>query len=213
MSSESVQQYAANLQEVLAENHQEALEPAVAEGFGLYLELLLKWNARTNLTAVRSVEGILERHFLESISAARQLPEGITTLLDLGSGAGFPGIPMALCRPELSVTLAESQGKKAAFLQEVVRQLGLKVKVHGRRAEELTTSFDCVTLRAVDKMHLAASVAYSLVTPAGWVAPLTSASEVDSLKAALPADCSWQAPLILAGGEQRVLLLGRKPSA
>jgi len=213
MSSELSRQYAADLTKILAANDQKALEPHVAEGFGLYLELLLKWNARTNLTAIRSVEGILERHFLESISAARQLPANIGTLLDLGSGAGFPGLPIALCRPDISVTLAESQGKKASFLLEVVRQLGLRVKVHGCRAEELSTSFDCVTLRAVDKMHLAASVAYSLVKPGGWIAPLTSSGDVEALKAALPADCSWNPPLSLVGSEQRVLLLGKKMSS
>ena len=88
----------------------------------------------------------LSRHFVESIACARALPEGISTLLDFGSGGGFPGIPIALCRPEIAVTLAESQGKKAAFLQEAVRVLGSQAKVHAGRAELLTTQFDCVTL-------------------------------------------------------------------
>ena len=77
------------------------------------------------LTAIRDEEGILTRHFVESIVCARALPAGIATLLDVGSGAGFPGIPIALCRSEIAVTLAESQGKKAAFLQEAVRVLGV----------------------------------------------------------------------------------------
>src|ERR1700728_2858710 len=84
-----------------------------------YLDLLLKWNARTNLTAVRDPQEIVRRHFGESLFAGRHVGTP-ATLLDLGSGAGFPGIPIALLRPEIAVTLAESQHKKAAFLREVV---------------------------------------------------------------------------------------------
>src|ERR1700751_4989766 len=86
-----------------------------------YVALIIRWNARTNLTSVRDEEGILSRHFVESIACAQALPAGISTLLDFGSGAGFPGIPIAICRPEIAVTLAESQGKKAAFLLEANR--------------------------------------------------------------------------------------------
>ena len=135
----------------------------------MYLGLLLRWNARVNLTAVRDAEGILSRHFVESIACARALPDGIVTLLDFGSGAGFPGIPIALCRPEMTVTLAESQGKKAAFLQEAVRVLGGSAVVQSRRAELLTHPFDCVTLRAVDRMEAAVSAASRLVGPEGWL--------------------------------------------
>ena len=84
--------------------------PADAKLIGLlelYLALLVRWNARLNLTAVRDQAGILSRHFVESIICARQLPAGVETLLDFGSGAGFPGIPIALCHPEIAVTLAE----------------------------------------------------------------------------------------------------------
>src|SRR6185369_12464 len=127
----------------------EGLDGQVSARFGTYLELILRWNARTNLTAVRDPEGIIQRHFLESIACARMLPVGIATLLDFGSGAGLPGIPIALCRPEIAVTLAESQGKKAAFLREAVRGLELNPAVFAGRAESLPTQFDCVTLRAV----------------------------------------------------------------
>src|SRR5271163_2621037 len=76
------------------------------EQLGAYLELLLKWNARTNLTAIREPAEMVRRHFGESLFAARHLPE-CQTLLDFGSGAGFPGVPMQLWRPGLAVTLAE----------------------------------------------------------------------------------------------------------
>src|ERR1700733_10166220 len=87
----------------------------------LYLDLLLKWNARTNLTAVRDPEEIVTRHFGASLFAARVLSPHLligSTLLDFGSGAGFPGLPIQLFRPDFHVTLAESQNKKASFLRE-----------------------------------------------------------------------------------------------
>jgi 16S rRNA (guanine527-N7)-methyltransferase len=118
-----------------------------------YLALLLKWNAKTNLTAIRTPEEIVRRHFGESLFAGIHLGP-CARLLDLGSGAGFPGIPIQLLRPDLAVTLAESQGKKAAFLREVVRELGLKTEVWAARAESMPASrrFEAVTLRAVDDM-------------------------------------------------------------
>ncbi len=143
------------LDSLLAAAGLEPLTPEVRSKFDHYLALILRWNARMNLTAVRDPQEILSRHFLESIACARKLPEGIGSLLDFGSGAGFPGIPIALCRPEILVTLAESQSKKAAFLREAVRTLGLNSEVFGGRAEELTAQFDCATLRAVDRMELA----------------------------------------------------------
>jgi 16S rRNA (guanine527-N7)-methyltransferase len=127
----------------------------------LYLDLLLKWNARTNLTAIRDPEEIVRRHFGESLFAASHLDPATTTLLDLGSGAGFPGLPIALLRPEITVTLAESQNKKATFLREVVRTLGLPVEIWAARAESLPESrqFHTVTLRAVDNMAAAIAAA------------------------------------------------------
>jgi 16S rRNA (guanine527-N7)-methyltransferase len=121
-----------------------------------YLDLLLKWNARTNLTAIRDPEEIVRRHFGESLFLARHL-EDTATLLDFGSGAGFPGIPAQLLLPTLCVTLAESQQKKAAFLREVVRTLNLPTQVWAARIESMPPSsqFDAVALRAVDKMHVA----------------------------------------------------------
>src|SRR3954453_5651404 len=112
---------AGRLNELLVSAGLPALTPSLAQQFQTYLELLLRWNARLNLTAIRDQEGILSRHFVESIACTQAIPPGVATLLDFGSGAGFPGIPIALCRPEIAVTLAESQGKKTAFLQEVLR--------------------------------------------------------------------------------------------
>ena len=148
---------------LLAEAGLAPLDAVQADRFDSYYSLFVRWNDRINLTSIRDEEGILSRHFVESIACARALPCGIATLLDFGSGGGFPGIPIALCRPEIAVTLAESQGKKAAFLQEAVRVLGLSAKVFAQRAELLETNFDCVTLRAVDKMAEAVKAAARLV--------------------------------------------------
>ena len=125
--------------------------------FQIYLELLLRWNLRVNLTAVREPEQIIQRHFVECAFAAQHLPRDIATLLDYGSGAGLPGIPIAICRPGDSGDLAEAQGKKAAFLREALRVLGLDGEVFDGRVETMPQScqFDAVTMRAVEKMELA----------------------------------------------------------
>src|SRR2546423_4621034 len=98
-----------------------------------YLDLLLKWNAKINLTAIRDPEQIVQRHFGESLFAAREIADRFRssgdlhgrTLLDVGSGAGFPGIPIKTWLPELHVTLVEARQKKATFLREVARSLAL----------------------------------------------------------------------------------------
>jgi 16S rRNA (guanine527-N7)-methyltransferase len=188
----------------------ERLDADLAGRFESYLSLILRWNARVNLTAIRDEEGILSRHFFESIACARALPAGITTLLDFGSGAGFPGIPIALCRPEIAVTLAESQAKKAAFLNEAVRVLGIGAKVHSGRAEALRSEFDCVTMRAVDKMEAAVESAARLVRPGGWLALMITRAQLEPMKAAAGAEFCWTDPVEMAGGGERLIALGKR---
>ncbi len=145
-----------------------------------YLDLLLKWNARTNLTAIRDPEEIVRRHFGESLFAARHLAPHLApdtpTLLDFGSGAGFPGLPIALLRPEIAVTLAESQNKKATFLREAVRTLNLSTEVWSQRVEAMPSArhFHTVTLRAVDDFKTALPAAIPRVTPGGQLVLLTT---------------------------------------
>jgi len=208
--SESSGDAGSRLNVLLQEAGLPGLEAALAARFAEYLALLIRWNTRVNLTAIRDEEGILSRHFVESIGCARALPAGISTLLDFGSGGGFPGIPIALCRPEIAVTLAESQGKKAAFLQEAVRVLGLSTRVHSQRAELLRSHFDCVTLRAVDKMHEAVSAASQLVAEGGWLAPMTTSSELAGVKTAAGGDFAWSTPVGLPGGDDRVVAMGQR---
>ncbi len=132
----------------------------------LYLDLLLKWNARTNLTAVRHPEEIVRRHFGESLFAARHLAPETQTLLDFGSGAGFPGVPIALFHPDITVTLAESQNKKAVFLREAIRTLNIPAEVWSNRVEAMPEArrFDAVALRAVDNMTSAIAAAQPRAT-------------------------------------------------
>ncbi len=198
------------LNEVLAEHGFDALETIVAECFASYLTLLRHWNARMNLSAIRDEDGILRRHFVESIACARALSSEIKTVLDYGAGAGFPGIPIALCRPEIAVTLAESQNKKAAFLSEAIRVLGIDAKVHSGRAETLDTVFDCVTLRAVDKMEAAVQAAARLVRPGGWLVLMTTGKELAVLKAVAGEEFAWLDDVPLPGGQDRILAMGTR---
>lgn len=148
----------------------EMLIPALST----YLDLLLRWNERTNLTAIRNPEQIVQRHFGESLFAARvlacKLNDG-STVLDIGSGAGFPGMLIQLFLKRLKVTLAESQGKKSAFLREVVREMGVKAEVWQARAQDLPASrlFHAVTMRAVDKPQQAVAEGYKRLTPGGYM--------------------------------------------
>jgi 16S rRNA (guanine527-N7)-methyltransferase len=147
-----------------------------------YLDLLLKWNARTNLTAIRNPEEIVRRHFGESLFAARHLNPNTSTLLDFGSGAGFPGLPIALLRPDIQVTLAESQNKKATFLREAIRNLTLTTEVWSNRVEAMPASqrFDVVALRAVDNMDTALPAAIARITPGGQLTLLTTTADAPS---------------------------------
>ena len=136
-------------------------------------------------------------------------PREIGTLLDFGSGAGFPGIPIAICRPEIKVTLAESQQKKAAFLEEAVRLLGISSEVFGRRVETMpeTRGFDAVALRAVDKMQRALSVARPR---ASKFLVLITTEQARKIHESLVKDFVWQEPVPLPYGIQSILLLGAR---
>lgn len=186
------------------------LDGACASRFDAYLSLFVRWNSRTNLSAVREPDEILARHFVESIACARALPSGIATLLDFGTGGGLPGIPIALCRPEILVTLAESQSKKTAFLQEAVRTLGISSKVFTGRAETLNECFNCVTLRAVDKMADAVRAAAKLVIEGGWLVLMTTRGDADKLRGVAGNEFIWDQGSPLPGGSERILVIGRR---
>ncbi len=151
----------------------------------IYLGTLLHWNARINLTAIRDPEEIVTRHFGESLFAARHLfPEMRSTahVIDVGSGAGFPGLPIKLWARDIRLTLIESNHKKATFLREVIRTLELEnAEVFAGRAETCSSSGDVVILRAVEHFGSALPMAISLVKPEGRVALLRSKSQNETV--------------------------------
>ncbi len=183
-----------------------SLAPGVPEQFSAYFDLLQRWNAKLNLTAIRDPEDALRRHFVECIFCAQKLPAGIEILLDYGSGGGFPGIPIALCRPEIRVTLAESQGKKASFLREAVRLLNLNAEVHGGRVEDMEPGrrFDAVAMRAVDKMQEALDSGAERVADSGWLTLLVSLGGIE-----LPAGFQGGS-VAIPGSETGLLVLAAK---
>src|SRR5579859_935229 len=130
-----------------------ALDSKQIEQIQQYTAILLRWNAKTNLTAIHDPLEILYRHFCESMFGAAVIPAEKCRLADVGSGGGFPGLPMKILRPELDLYLIESNIKKATFLTEVVRELGLNgVRVLVSRYEELSEEvapLDVICSRAV----------------------------------------------------------------
>ena len=190
------------------------LLPQMCEQLQLYLDLLLRWNARINLTAVRDPEQIVTRHFGESLFAAGILfahPHSRGSLADVGSGAGFPGIPMKLFAPELELTLIESHNKKASFLREVIRALELdRCEVFSGRAEQWREAADMVTLRAVEQFECALAVAADLVTADGRLCLLIGAGQVPAGRHILGADWIFQEPVAVPLSISRVVLIGSR---
>ena len=143
-----------------------------AEQILAYLQLLLRWNQKINLTAIRTPEECVTRHFGESLFIARHL-ELRGNLLDIGSGAGFPGLALKIAFPQLAVTLLEPVAKKRAFLKEAARACGFgPVEVRGERLEDWAgatpaPAFDCATMRAVGKLDVLVPLAAHCLKPGG----------------------------------------------
>jgi len=145
-----------------------------------YLDLLIRWNKAYNLTAVRDPAEMVTRHLLDSLAVLPYLRA--ETLADLGSGAGLPGIPLAIARPGLKVTLVDSNGKKARFLREATRSLPLPTaRVEQARVEELEGTFDCITARAFASLgDMLAWGGHALTAKGVWLA-LKGQLEADEL--------------------------------
>ena len=199
-----------------------------------YIDLLQRWNSRINLTAIRTPQEIVTRHFGESLFAARCLflnssassaPSALKAVevADIGSGPGFPGIPIKLWAPDIHLTLIESNHKKAAFLREVARALTLtNVNVQTARAEDLAQSrqdaatppaFDVVTLRAVERFDAILSVAGSLVAPRGRLALLISSAQALSGRLSMPDlahPFAWSNPFAIPLSKSRMVVIGTR---
>jgi len=154
-----------------------------------------------NLTAIRTLDEAVVRHYAESVFLAKQLEHG-STVLDVGSGAGFPGFPMAIVRPEWTVTLVESNQRKATFLREASRELP-NVRLVAGRAEDLEGEWHWIVSRAVrptDVVNVASRHGQG-------IALLISADDA----ARIPGPIRWREPIRLPWGERRVALLGDVP--
>jgi 16S rRNA (guanine527-N7)-methyltransferase len=183
----------------------------------MYVDMLLRWNRRINLTAIRDPEEIVTRHFGESLFTARHLfphheVAQAATVADVGSGAGFPGIPIKLWAPDISLTLIESHQKKATFLREVARALTLtNINIQDVRAESIShAAFDVVTLRAVERFDAVLPAAAALLKPQGRLALLIGTAQLGRAHSILP-DHQFLAPIPIPLSEAKILLLSHAP--
>ncbi|GAA4856125.1 16S rRNA (guanine(527)-N(7))-methyltransferase RsmG [Luteimonas vadosa] len=166
--------------------HALGLDAALATPLLAYLSLLLRWNRTYNLTAIRDPREMVGKHLLDALSMHPHLT-GIASLADLGSGAGIPGIPLAIACPALQVTLVESNGKKARFLREAVRALPLaNAQVAESRAEgfDAPGGYDAITARALATLADLVALGGHLLKPAGRLLAMKGAiphAEIDQL--------------------------------
>jgi 16S rRNA (guanine527-N7)-methyltransferase len=157
--------------------------------FLAYLKELKEWNQKVNLTSLKEDEPIIVRHFIDSLSLVPYLPKK-GSLLDLGSGAGFPGIPVKIVRPSLKVTLLEATRKKVSFQRHLIRTLGLsQIHVTQGRAERLKTgsaltlSFDIVTSRALSRLEKFLVLGEPFVKKGGYLVAMKGRQAEEELKA------------------------------
>jgi 16S rRNA (guanine527-N7)-methyltransferase len=163
-----------------------------------HYSLMLRWNAKVNLTTITGLEEAVERHYCESLFLGAHLPAGALRIVDVGSGPGFPGFPVAILRPDCDVTLVESHRRKAVFLSESARRHS-NIKVVAERAEKVQERFDHAISRAVSYEDLLA-----VLKDLASNADLLTGVEVP------PADLGfqWRNPIPLPWGKQRFLRIG-----
>ncbi len=184
-----------------------------------YLELLLKWNAKINLTAVRSGEECVTRHFGESLYLAT-VRELSGMLLDIGSGAGFPGLALKIAIPKLAEVLLEPVGKKRAFLKEVVRACGMEsVEVRSERLDEFAgqhpanqgySAFDVATSRAMGKLEELIPQAGRCLKPKGNLYLWLSHQQGQALRGTCPETFEWAEAIAIPGVERHEIWCGSR---
>src|SRR5688500_16264394 len=191
-------------------------DTALATPLLAYLALLDRWNRTYNLTAIRDPRDMVAKHLLDSL-AMQPYVRDVATLADLGTGPGLPGIPLAIAVPSLQVTLVESNGKKARFLREAVRTLGLdNARVAESRAEALDqpAAYDALTARALDVLAGIIDVGGHLLKPGGRLLAMKGVRPEDEI-ALLPAGWTVEAvhPLTVPGlvGERHLVVVRRSP--
>lgn len=194
------------------------LAPGLAEPLAQYLALMLRWNATYNLTAIRDPREMVTKHLLDSLAMAPAVA-GVPTLADLGTGPGLPGIPLAIATPGLRVTLVESNGKKARFMREALRKLGLgNAEVAESRIEALDRpgQFAAITARALATLPQILALGGHLLAADGVLLAMKGARPDDEI-AALPP--GWAVRGIRAltvpglDAERHLVTVGRPPAA
>jgi 16S rRNA (guanine527-N7)-methyltransferase len=182
-----------------------------------YIALVEKWNRVYNLTAIREPEKMVSHHLLDSLAVAPHLHA--KRLLDVGSGAGLPGIPLALTNAQMYVTLLDSNHKKTAFLNQAVMELGLKnAEVCGERVESWQTQnkFDVIISRAFSDMGEFVRMSQHLLAPGGLFVAMKGLHPYEEIEK-LPPDCSVRQvlPLAIPGldGARHLVLIGREEQA
>jgi len=182
-----------------------------------YARLLLKWNLKMNLTRVVEEKRVYQEHFAESFGLSRFLPHPCTKVLDVGSGAGFPGLVLGILLPDLSLALVESSSKKALFLNEVIRALGMggNVRVFQDRFEQIAPNFegvfDAATLRGVKLSGELIGHLCAVLRPGGRLITITGSARAGGLRGA-PSSIHWIRDEETRTGSNRVVLIGEKRS-
>jgi len=177
-----------------------------------YIKILLAWNDKINLTAIRDPLEILYRHFCECMFAGSSVPMERGRLADAGTGAGLPGLPLKILRPGLQVFLIESNLKKATFLAEVIRELGLReAQVLVRRYEELgeeIAPLDYVCSRALGEYTKFLDWAHSGALTAKQVVLWIGANDLPEIRKNL--SWEWQEPIPVPNSLRRLILVGTR---
>lgn len=194
------------------------LGEALLEGLLSYYRLLWHWNRRINLTGIADVDEAIDRLLLEPVAAARLVSDSAEVAVDVGSGGGSPAIPMKLARPDLRLTLVESKTRKAAFLREAVRNLGLSgTAVESVRYEELLARpefhevADVVTVRALRIRPRGLLDLQTFLKPGGWIL-LFRGEEPQASFGPIPPGMHHVGTFPLAGLRAQVLVLEKRPS-
>lgn len=177
-----------------------------------YTESLVRWSARISLTSIGDTEDILKFHFGESIFALNAVPIDHGRLADVGAGAGFPGLALKVARPDVHITLLESNAKKCVFLEEVIRALALQnTDVVRSRFETLDWDrprVDVVTSRALGQLPELLSFAHSILVGTGRLVLWLGQDDVKSISTSL--GFQWQSPILIPQSRRRFLLVGRR---
>jgi 16S rRNA (guanine527-N7)-methyltransferase len=202
---------------LIALGEQESVAGRMAEELRQYLALLTKWNKVYNLTAITEPEQMITHHVLDSLAIAKPLDSLLprdrgARVLDVGSGAGLPGIPLAIARPAWQLTLLDGNSKKTAFIAQAAAEIGLSnVRVATARAESFVSApFDIIVCRAYSTLRNFVITTRSLLGPAGWWAAMKGGVPRDEMRE-LPFDveCRDIRRLRVPGldGERHLLLL------